>query len=295
MRRILKKALREPLVHFLILGLGIFLLAGMGRDSNSQASDKIVVTAAQTEQLLVGFARTWQRPPTEQELKGLVDDYIREEVLYREALALGLDRDDTIVRRRMRQKLEFLTEDPGAQAPPPTEQDLQTYLDQHADKYRQEPRVAFEQIFFSPDRRAESAETDARLLLAQLNGRNVSTTSIDTAGDPSLLPVEVHLSSQSEIARLFGDEFAKRLAETDPGRWAGPFQSSYGPHLVLVRERMADRIPQLAEVRDDVLRDILADRRRQLLEVTYSKLLQRYSVIIEQRNLETDDTSGEGK
>jgi hypothetical protein len=294
MKRILNKALREPLFHFLILGAAIFMIAGLGRGSRSDTPGQIVVTAGQIEQLVVGFARTWQRPPGDQELKGLIDYYIKEEVLYREALALGLDRDDTIVRRRMRQKFEFLVEDPSTQMAPPADQDLQSYLDQHPDKYQREPELAFEQIFFSPDRRGKSAEADARSLLAQLTGSNGSELDLNAAGDPSLLPVELRLSPRSEIARLFGDEFAGRLLEFEPGRWAGPIESSYGQHLVRVRERVAGSLPQLADVRGDVLRDLLTERRRHSLEAVYAGLLQRYSVVIEkpEDKLSRDTRSG---
>jgi hypothetical protein len=180
----------------------------------------------------------------------------------------------------MRQKLEFLVEDPSTQMAQPADQELQSYLDQHPDKYRSEPELAFEQIFFSPDRRGKSAEPDAKSLLAQLTSD--SEMGLDAAGDPSLLPVELRLSPRSEIARLFGEEFASRLLELESGRWAGPIGSSYGQHLVRVGERVAGSIPQLAEVRADVLRDVLAERRRHSLEAVYAGLLQRYSVVIEQ-------------
>src|SRR5262249_22286989 len=152
------------------------------------------------EHLTVSFTRTWQRSPTAQELAGLIEDYIREEVLYREAMAMGLDRDDTIVRRRLRQKLEFLTEETVEMAAP-ADAELQTFLQQHADAFRVEPRLAFQHVYLSRHRRGDATDTEARELLAQLSTSDAAT---DTAalGDPFLLPHELALSSRSEIARL---------------------------------------------------------------------------------------------
>lgn len=281
MKRFLHHALHEPLVHFLLLGVALFGVYALAGDRAADSSGEIVVTQGQVEQLVIGFSRTWQRPPTEQELKGLVEDYIREEVLYREAKAMGLDEDDTIVRRRLRQKLEFLTEDEASQAAAPTEQELQAYLDANSDTYREEPKLTFEHVFFSRERREKSAEPDAKAVLAQLNGKRAARVNLDTAGDPSLLPIEMHSSPRSEIAALFGEDFSQQLLEAEVGRWAGPIESSYGLHLVLVRGRVPGSVPELAKVRDAVLRDLLAERRAQALDAAYSKLRQRYTVVVE--------------
>jgi len=277
----MKKLLREPLVHFLLLGAALFGVYALVGDRAADRSDEIVVTHGQVEQLVIGFSRTWQRPPTEQELEGLVEDYIREEVLYREAKEMGLDQDDIIIRRRLRQKLEFLTEDLASQAAPPAEPELQAYLDQHPNKYREEPKLTFEHVFFNRERRGESAEPDAKSLVAQLNGKRAAAVNLDTAGDPSLLPPEMQSSSQGEIARLFGEGFSHQLLEVEPGRWAGPIESSYGLHLVFVRERMPGNVPELAKVRDAVLRDLLTERRAQALDAAYARLRQRYTVVVE--------------
>jgi hypothetical protein len=199
----MRKLLREPLAHFLLLGAALFGIYALVGDRASDRSGEIVVTRGQVEQLVLGFSRTWQRPPTQQELKGLVEDYIREEVLYREAVAMGLDRDDTIVRRRMRQKLEFLTEDGASQAAPPTEAELEAYLQQHADHFREQPRLSFEHILFSRQRRGKSAEADARATLARLKGRSGSAIDTEGLGDAFLLPFHYQRSSTEEITQLF--------------------------------------------------------------------------------------------
>src|SRR3972149_7669478 len=131
----LMQILREPLVHFLVLGAGIFFISGLLRNPEADKPDRIVVTAGHIRQIIEGWSRTWQRPPTPQELEGLIEDYIKEEVFYREALVLGLDRDDTIVRRRLRQKVEFLSEDMMG-VPEPREEYLRRFLESHSDTFR---------------------------------------------------------------------------------------------------------------------------------------------------------------
>jgi hypothetical protein len=274
------KLLSEPLVHFLLLGavlFGVFALVG---DRGSARAGQIVITPGHLEHLTVGFTRTWQRSPTAQELVGLIEDYIREEVLYREALAMGLDRDDTIVRRRLRQKLEFLTEE-TVETADPSDADLQTFLQQHADAFRVEPRLAFQHVYLSRNRHGDATDTEARELLAQLS---TGATATDTAalGDPFLLPHEFALSSRNEIAGLFGDAFATQLQHLEPGRWGGPVESGYGLHLVYVRERVDGRVPALAEVREAVQREWFTARRKAINEQFYQRLRARYTVIVEQ-------------
>jgi PPIC-type PPIASE domain len=196
-------------------------------------------------------------------------------------MSMGLDRDDTIVRRRLRQKLEFLIPDLASQIAPPTERELEAYLQQHADKYRGAPTVSFEQVFFDRERRGKSAWADAVSALTRLNGPRGSAVNLDTVGDASLLPIELTRSPESEVARLFGGTFSQSLAKVPPGRWAGPLESSYGLHLVLVREQVPGRVPEMASVREAVLRDLLAERRQQALDAAYAKFRTRYAVVVE--------------
>jgi hypothetical protein len=270
--------LREPLLHFLLLGALLFILfAWLGGDTGPM-SNRITVSQAQVQQLATAFTKIWQRPPTEEELKGLVDDYVREEIAYREAVAMGLDRDDTIIRRRMRQKLEFLVED-AASAMPPTESELQAYLDAHPDSFRFEPQVAFRQVYVDPSRDGDPASR-ALALLAQL-GEAGPDAALDGLGDSIMLDPEVPLLRQDEVARLFGTEFAERVVTLPPGRWEGPVQSGYGLHLVMVRELVPGREADLDEVRRDVERELLGERRREQLAAMYDELLDKYSVTIE--------------
>jgi hypothetical protein len=276
----MRKLIREPLFHFLLLGAVIFFIAGRSRSIAVPSGDKIVVTESQIESIVVGFSRTWMRPPTQEELQGLVNDYVRDEVLYREARTMGLDQDDVIVRRRMRQKFEFLIEDMAARTGPPSDQELEAYLRQHVDQYSKEPGFSFEQIFFSREKRGASAEAEATAMLARLRGK--SAIDIEKLGDTLLLPSQFEKTSPGETARLFGEKFTNELTKTQLGTWAGPIESSYGLHLVRVNARIPEVAPLLANVRESVLRDLLSDRRKQELDTEYEKLRARYTVIVEQ-------------
>jgi hypothetical protein len=271
--------LREPLVHFLVIGALLFV-AFQWRGGPA-GSNRIVITPGQIDAIATGFARTWQRPPTEQELKGLLDEHVREEVAAREAMAMGLDRDDTVIRRRLRQKYEFLAEE-GADATPPTQAQLQAWLEANPGRFRSEAQVAFRQVMLSPQKRGGTLEADARKLLEQL-ARAGPEARIDALGDSLMLPGEVGRTSRSDVVRQFGEPFAAALFELEPGRWAGPVRSGYGLHVVLVREREEGRSPALAEVRPLVERDFTADRRRKSLDALYARMLDRYQVVIESR------------
>ncbi len=271
------KWLREPLLHFLALGAGLFLLYN-AVNGPAEEADLIEITTGLVEQLVQGFQKTWQRPPTAAELDGLIDDRIREEIFYREALAMGLDRDDTIVRRRLRQKMEFISEDIAALVEP-TESDLAVYLEEHADAFRRPSRVSFRHVYLNRDRRGESALADAERLLAELE--EAADVDVSTLGDPLLLPSDYESLPEDEVAKLFGRDFATRLAEVPSGRWVGPVESGYGLHLVHVSERWESELPELDEIRDVVAREWAVVRRAETAEAFYESLRQRYEVSVE--------------
>ena len=273
----LQKVLREPLLHFVVLGAGLFVLFGVIGGSAEERPDRIVVSAAKVENLAELFKRTWRRPPTQEELDGLIEDHVKEEILYREALALGLERDDIVIRRRLRQKMEFISEDVARPAEP-TEDELQAFLAEHADRFRKPSRVSFAQVYLSPDRRGEDAWSDAeRLLVALDTGRSDPAE----AGDPFLLEQDYRELAAQDVERLFGGAFAAQVAELPVGRWSGPVESGYGLHLVLVRERIAARLPDLAEVRDAVANEWDAVRREEANRAFYEALRARYEVTVE--------------
>ena len=276
-----KRWWREPLVQFLALGALLFA-AFEWLGSGAAGSRRIVITPGQIDAIAAAFTRTWQRPPTEQELKGQLDEYVREEIATREAMALGLDRDDTVVRRRLRQKLEFLAEDTIG-ATTPTDPELQAWLDSHPETFRVESSVAFRQVHLSPDKRGTSLDGDARRLLDQLSNAPPETA-IDSLGDAVMLPQEVARSTHADVAAQFGAEFADAILRVEPGRWTGPIRSAYGLHVVFVRHREEGRLPALAEVRPQVEREFMVERRSRELAAMYDRLLARYRVVIMQRH-----------
>jgi len=272
----LGKVLREPLLHFVILGAALFIVFNW-MDTTGPGDNRIVVTPGRVEHLAAGFERTWQRPPTQKELQSLIDDYVRNEIYYREALAMGLDEDDTIIRRRMRQKLEFLTAD-AADVMEVTDEELRDYLEKHADAFRIEPRAAFRHVYLNPERRASGVDEAAMDLLRRLKTGDLPEEGYAALGDRLMLPVELPLSRRSGIERLFGQRFADSIMEVQAGRWTGPIESSYGLHLVYVSERIEARLPALDEVRDLVRREWLNDRRKELEKQFYQSLRQNYAV-----------------
>jgi len=271
--------LREPLLHFLLIGAALFVAFRFVDGGRSAAPQEIVVSEARVEALAENFAKTWMRPPTAQEMKGLVDDFIAEEVYYREAIAMGLDRDDTVIRRRLRQKMEFISED-AASTVPPTDAQLQAYLDGHAEKFVRAARLTFQQVFFSSDRRGEAARREAEQLLVELQaGRGPASP--PESGDPTLLPPAMESATPQDIASTFGSEFAARLDEAPVGQWAGPFESGYGVHVVRVDNREAGQMPTLAEIRPIVEREWTAEQRRRFNEELLEGLRAKYEVRIE--------------
>ncbi len=271
------RLLKEPLFHFLLLGAAIFgghrLVAG-GR---ATAPDEIVVTQGRIDALAAAFTRTWQRPPTASERDGLIRDYIREEVYAREAIALGLDKDDVVIRRRLRQKLEFVSEDVLA-PPEPTDDQLRAYLTSHPDAFRVEARFTFRHIFLNGERRGEELARDAARLLAQLG---LPGTDPDTLGDPFLLDRRFDAVPAGLVAAQFGEQFAATLAELPTGQWVGPVASAYGTHLVFVAQRTGGRVLALEEVGDAVRREWVNAQRAESSERFYQGLLKSYSVTIE--------------
>jgi PPIC-type PPIASE domain len=277
--RAVRAVLREPLVLFLAAGTGLFLAWTAKGDLAPTTSEQIRVGASTIQALAENWTRVRLRPPTAEELRGLVDDHVREEIYYREALARGLDRDDTIIRRRLRQKLEFLSADLGGQAQP-SEDRLRQYLAEHPDLFRRETRLTWTHVFLSP-RRAGAAGPDAvQRLLAALNGPG-GDRAAQEAGDPFLLPFDFDAVTTADVARLFGDDFAAALAALEPRRWQGPIDSGYGAHLVLVRQRIPGRVPALEEVRDAVRREWQSKARQDANEAFYQKLRGRYRVVVE--------------
>lgn len=273
----LKKLLKDPLLHFLLFGALLFLLYASVSNDDAGDGAEITVSAAKIQQLASLYERTWQHSPSATELQGVVDDWLREEVAYREALRLGLERNDTVVRRRLRQKLEFLAEDAGAGAEP-SDQDLEDFLNADPERFYLPARFSFRQVYLRAERGAALADA-ARELLALL--QNDVAVDASTLGDSSLLQHRYADVSEQQIARLLGSDFAQSLASLQPGSWQGPIQSAYGFHLVIVDERKPGYMPGLEQLRPELRREWQLERRRNVLQAFYDDLLQRYTIRVE--------------
>ena len=271
--------LREPLLHFLVLGAALFGLFGLVGKKDAEAPAKIVISASRVANLADRFARTWRRPPTEQELQGLVEDYIRDEVFYREGRAAGLDRDDVVIRRRVRQKMEFLAEDMAAAEP--SEEQLAAYLASNPERFRTEDRLTFRHVFLSATRRGERI---GRRRQADRGDPCPRERPGGHGRDRRSLPARrgrfVQMP-QSDVARTFGEGFAKQLSAVEPGRWQGPIPSSFGVHFVFVDERAKGSLPPLDAVREAVQREWLNARRIEAEEKLYRTLRDRYQIVVE--------------
>lgn len=266
------RLLREPLLHFLILGSVLFLVFNVTSETDQPGERRIVVTSGQVEQLAAQFSRTWLRPPTPRELEELIDRYVRSEIYYREALAMGLGQDDPYIRNRLAIKLEVLLDDLSAEADP-ADGELARFLEARAAQFAIPARLSFRQVYLNPDRHDDPAAEAQRLL-----DRLRSGADFDTLGDVSMLASGLDASTPDEIARQFGDDFAAELEDIEPGAWAGPVQSPFGMHLVLVTQRQPARLPALEDIQDSVLAEWREERRREAGEQAYQRLRERYVI-----------------
>lgn len=279
----MKNMLKEPLVHFFLIGAALFLIwesksdpatapGGLSSGSNPQ----VTVTQDDILRMNTLFTKTWQRPPTETEKKGLLEDFIRNEIFYREALAIGLDRDDEVLKRRLRQKMEFIYEEITALAEP-TDAELRSMMVTDRKKYLLDPQIAFRQVYINATRRGADAASDAREILAEL----MEGADPHTLGDPTLLETELDLSPLEIIQRRFGSEFGQQLLDLAPGEWTGPIRSAYGLHLVFVNQHVDQRLPHLEQVRDILRRDWITRKQKTMKDAAYTKLRERYTITVE--------------
>ena len=265
---------REPVVHFVVLGVGVFAL--YQSVAPSSASKRIVLSASVVDGLRRDHLRRTGAAPTEGEEQALIDQFVDNEVLYREALAMGLDRGDIIVRRRLVQKMEFLTEDADPIAEP-TDAELTAYRDAHAERYTLPPRVSLTHVFVSLDRHGSAAEAVA----GELRQRILAGANPADLGDPFVRGGEARQRSEAELAGAYGASLAAHVMTLPVATWSQPIQSSYGFHLVRVTERTAGGLAPLADVRATVARDWRAEHQREASRMAIDRLRRRYSVEVE--------------
>jgi hypothetical protein len=279
-----RSLLRRPVVHVVAFGLllGLALVVVKGPPTEGEENRRIVITAGDLLQLRAAFMRTWQREPTQMELRGALSKYIREEVLYREALARGYDRDDVVVRRAMQRKMEFLAESQGLREPP-SEEEIQAYFALRQERYRIPALVSFVQVYLNPDARGSSAEADAQRILAELRAAEPASAALVEWGDRIMLEPYYAEQTEQQIRALFGDSFAASVLELPPGDWQGPIPSGYGLHLVKVTRRLDSRIPGWREVRQRVLSDMEYEARNAAREQLYQEIAQGYQVLLDEQ------------
>lgn len=262
----LRDLLREPLVHFFAIGLTVFAIFGDGGSRSVAPSQGVIeVTPAQVTRLAQQFQAVWRRRPSEVELRGLVADYVREEVYYREALALGLDRDDAVIRRRLRQKMEFLSET-GAEQLAIDEADLRAWYEMNRARYSLPPRLTFRQLLFASEEAAEQALAEG----------------VDPAssGRATLLPQQMESAGALAVEGTFGEGFFDAVSRLSPGDWQGPIISTFGAHLVQVIDMEAASLLEFDEVRDVVEGEWRREAADELRETQYQALRARYEVVL---------------
>jgi hypothetical protein len=286
---LITRLLREPLLQFLALGAMLFALYGLAGKRSAEAPEKIVVSASRVANLGDGFARTWRRLPNEQELQGLIEDYIRDEVFYREGRAAGLDRDDVIIRRRVRQKMEFLADEMSV--PEPSDEQLAAYLASNPERFRAEDKLTFHQVFLSATRRADTIDSDSKQI-ASILARADGAVDATVLGDPFLLGEEFRNVSPSKVTSIFGESFAKQIFVMEKGRWQGPISSGFGQHFVFISERVSGNLPPLDAVRPVVHREWANARRLEAEQKLYASFRNRYEIVVEEPRAKAAEAVG---
>ena len=277
------KLLREPLVHLMFIGAVIYLLYGVFAEPAAEETDKtIIVSAGEVEWMKTSWQKRWNRPPTEKEFDGLIQQYIRETVLYREALTMGLNKHDQIIRRRLAQKLEFLAKDLVTLIPP-TDEELLTYFDEHQARYQEPALYTFTQVFIDPDKRGDTTLDDAEAIKAALIAQgDEAIENAAVLGDDFMLQNYFPEKDQIDIQKQFGSGFTESLIKLSPGQWHGPVLSGYGVHLVYVSSISKPPAPVFAEVRERVVQDWTTDKSEELNKQFYASLRKQYTVVIEE-------------
>lgn len=267
---------KDPLVHFLLIGGVLFAVSAWRGQTIGSGREQIVITAEQVAQTRAAATLLEGRPLTGEELRALLEPAIRDEVLYREALALGLDENDDEVRRRLVEKMQYLTQD-LADPEPSSEAELRAFYDSAPERFRIPELVSFEQVFFSPSARGESVGADAQAGLAALRAGRAPAE----VGDRTPLRESYDAAPREQVEVLFGATIADALFTSPPADWTGPFESDFGLHLVRLRNRSEARLPPYEEIREQVAEEFAAERRRERNDAEYARMRERYDVVIE--------------
>ncbi|MET0988594.1 MAG: peptidylprolyl isomerase [Steroidobacteraceae bacterium] len=270
----LRKLLREPLVHFITAGFVVFALyGGLKRSSPEDQPQRIEINADDVRRIEISWQARWQRLPTPDELRNLIDEQVKEEILYREALALGLEKEDMIIKRRLAQKMDFLAED-VANLREPAPGELESWFAKNRDQFAPPPLVTFHHLFFASDKRGTSAEADAQRALASTRGKDAS------GGDPFMFQSAYTVQTPEQVVRFFGSKFAARIFREQPGGWRGPIESGYGWHLVWIDALTPAEPPSLESVAEQAKSEWVSEQRAQAKQATFDAIRARYEVVV---------------
>jgi peptidyl-prolyl cis-trans isomerase C len=280
----LRRLSREPLLHFLLIGLVLFVVYDRlhpGEETKSE-SNRIVLTPDDFEQLGVTWLAQGRPPPTSEQMQSLIELKVREEVLYREALALGLDKGDEIVKRRLAQKMEFLAEGASVNNDPPADT-LKLWFKDNQQRFSLPARVSFRHLYFSPDQRGEHSREDAARVMAQLAGKPGNWEGATALADPFMDQDYYGNRSADDLAKLFGLNFAQDIAGLKSGAWQGPIQSGYGWHLVFIDSFVPERVPAFEEIEPEIKAEWIEDQRLEAKRKAYETMRARYQVVLPEK------------
>ncbi len=269
----MKKLFREPLVHFVLIGIGLFMLYGWVSDSED-SRDTIYFDDYDMDNIIASWEMQWKRLPTDEELKSLVEQNIRQEVFYQEALKMNLDHNDEIIKRRLAQKMNFLSND-LATLKEPTQEDLKDYYDENKEKYLLPPVYSFYQVSFRMDSR-ESAREDALGFLKGIDGQNPEI--LNNPGDPLPFPYFFENVNSDELSRQLGLEFSQEMNQVNTGEWAGPVRSGFGWHVVYIADKSPAAEPPFDMITEEVKRDLEYENQRLVNDQVYAELKKKYDV-----------------
>jgi peptidyl-prolyl cis-trans isomerase C len=273
--------LSEPLLHFLVVGA---LLFGAYRIANNEPeaavdTQQIELTSDDIRQLAVTWLAQGRPPPTPDQLRSLVDQKITEEILFREAVALGLDRDDQIIKRRLAQKMDFLAADLAAMEEP-SKADLTEWFSKNSSRFALPPHMNFRHLYFSPDKRGDGARDAAVAALGLVAGKTADSPEVASVADPFMFKNYYGDATPEQMAKEFGPDFAATLFKLEPGSWQGPVQSGYGWHLVWIDSIEPGRVPAFEEVEPDVKAAWLDERYREVKRAALEEMRARYTVVV---------------
>jgi hypothetical protein len=283
------KVLREPLIQFFFIGLCIYgAYKFYGVPDEGSENNTIIVNSERIGAFIRGWESRWKRPPTKQELNGLINQFVREDILYREAVAMGLDKDDPVTRRRLAKKLEFLSKD-IASLKEPMEGELERYFEDNKEEYKTPDLITFTHVFIDPNKRGDATLNDAARLLDQLQSAGPPDESTFNMGDRFMLQNYYSENTELDIRKQFGSSFASAVMQLEPEKWHGPLISGYGTHLVYIDVLTIAPTPVFEEVEEDVMQNWLVDQQEQFNEAFFESLKSRYEIVIENAPSEADN------